>query len=286
MEYQKTLANAVVIEGTGLHTGTFSQVIVKPADANTGIVFQLYDDSGVVHFVKANPMSVRETRQNVAIGNKFVRVKTVEHLLSALFGLGIDNCVIEVKGVEIPILDGSAKEFVKHFKKAGIVELKRVKNALELPYPVWIADGEKHLVFLPSDKLSISYEIFFPEEVIGTQSFYYEHSPENYEKAIAPARTFGFVEDVKMLEKKGLVSGASVKNVLAFSRRKNKPLNSPRFKDEPVRHKILDLMGVLALLGGQVKARIIARRSGHSLDVRVARKIVISRELHAKEKAL
>lgn len=268
---QKTIKSAVQISGKGLHTGEEVSLSLKPAPENTGIVFKRVDlsDHPEVHaFVKNTGDLVRGT----TLLSDAVKVHTVEHLLSALFGLGIDNALIELNASEPPILDGSAKAFVALIKEAGIVPQSSSKNYIELIEPISITDGPRSLIALPYEGLRITCTSE-DDRRIHTQHLSLSLDPETYENEIASARTFTIYEDIEPLLKMGKIKGGSLESAIVLKGNKILSKEPLRFPDEFVRHKILDIMGDIALLGRPLKAHIIAVKTGHALNVRLAKAI-------------
>jgi len=279
---QKTIEKKVEIEGIGLHTGEKSRVVFKPAPVNTGIYF-LRKDIPDAEPIKADIDNLLDTSlypRRTSIGNEKFQIHTIEHLLSALFAMEIDNIFIEIEGNECPGLDGSAKPFVEILKKAGIKELDEPKEIFYIKEPIYISEDGSHLIALPYNQLKISYTLDYPSSVLKSQFASYIITPEIYEKEIAPARTFCLKEEVEALKKLGLGKGSDYSNTLVID--KNGVINNEfRFEDEPVRHKISDLIGDLALLGYSLCAHIIGIRSGHSINTKLIKKI---KEFHKKEK--
>ncbi len=273
MRRELTLKKSVEFEGKGLHSGHTSRIILKPAPEGTGLVF--ISKSGAVNqFIPYSVESVVDTRNNISISNGRALVKTVEHLVSALYALHIDNCIIECFSNEIPILDGSANEFVRKIMEAGRVEQTRNREEFRIINPIWATLDDKYIVALPYNGLKCCYTISFPNSPIGTQTYTNVITSETFIENLASARTFGFLEDLENYQKNGLVLGVSIDNVNVYSRKENKAINSPRYNDEPVRHKMLDLIGSLALLNFDIKGFIIAYKGGHTLDVMFTRKVI------------
>ena len=281
-KYQKTIENIVSIEGVGLHTGEKVKLILKPSGVSTGIIF-LRKDIENAEPVKADITNLLDTSKyprRTSIGNEKIQIHTIEHLLSAIYALEVDNIFIEIYGSECPGLDGSSKPFVDIIKKAGIKEQNEEKEIYKIKEPIYISNNGSHVIALPSDKFKISYTLDYPYTFLRTQFASYEITPEIYEKEISPARTFCLEDEVESLRKIGLGKGSNYNNTLVLS--ENGPLNNEfRFEDEPVRHKIADLIGDIALLGYPVQAHIIGIRSGHSVNTKLIRKI---REKVKKEK--
>ncbi|MCM8777423.1 MAG: bifunctional UDP-3-O-[3-hydroxymyristoyl] N-acetylglucosamine deacetylase/3-hydroxyacyl-ACP dehydratase [Candidatus Omnitrophica bacterium] len=280
---QRTIERSVEIEGLGLHTGEKTRLIFHPAPADTGIVFMKKDGSqnGVIKPVIENLLDTAKFPRRTSIGDEGVQIHTVEHLLSALYSMEIDNVLIEIEGNECPGLDGSARPFVEIIKKAGIKQLNKKKNIFVVKEPIYISENNTHIIALPSDELKISYILDYPETSLGSQYASYSITPEIYEKEIAPARTFCLKEEIEPLKKMGLGKGSDYKNTLVIDKDKGPIDNQFRFKDEPVRHKISDLIGDIALFGCYIAAHIIGIKSGHAMNTRFIRKM---KGLQEKEK--
>lgn len=280
---QKTIEKSASIEGVGLHTGEKSRLTFKPSAANTGILF-IKKGSADAEPVKPDIDSLLDTRKfprRTSIGNGHFQIHTVEHLLSALYSMEIDNIIIEIEGSECPGMDGSAKPFVDLFRKAGIKILNSERDVFTVKEPIYVSSNGTHIIALPSDEFRISYMLDYPGTILNSQYASYTISPENYEKEIAPARTFCMREEVDSLKKLGLGKGSDYKNTLVIDGKKGVIDNKFRFSDEPVRHKISDLIGDLALFGNYVSAHIIGIKSGHSINTKLIKKI---REIYSKER--
>ncbi|MBI1319942.1 MAG: UDP-3-O-[3-hydroxymyristoyl] N-acetylglucosamine deacetylase [Candidatus Hydrogenedens sp.] len=271
MAKQRTIASTVSFPGTGLHTGALTTVTFKPAEPDTGITFVRTDLPGrpavpalVDHVVDVS----RGT--TIAIGD--ARIHTVEHGLSAMAGLGIDNLIIEIDGQEVPNGDGSGLPVMNILKKAGIVEQNAEKKYIEVERPVYYRDDEATLSILPCDEHRISMTIAFDHVAIGTQYASFSINEDSYEREIAPARTFCFLREVKMLQDQGLIKGGSLDSAVVIG--DDTVLNEDlRFPDEFVRHKILDLLGDMYLLGRPIKGHIIAVKAGHAKNVLFSKQI-------------
>lgn len=261
MKWQRTIVRPVTFEGVGLHTGKYSVIQLLPGEEDTGIVFEV---CGSIFSV--TPGNVCNTLQNITLCSNGRRVMTVEHLLSVFVGLGIDNVIVKVlEGEEIPILDGSAEVFVKEILNVGVTEQKKERKYLFVGKEVSLSrGGDQYLVVRPSDKFVVDYEIEF--EVIGNERMRLEIDEEVYVREISRARTFGFIEDVERLREIGLALGASMDNVHVYSRKEKKALNGNRYPNESVRHKILDLLGAIALSPRRIVGEFVARKSGHFID--------------------
>ncbi|MFN4244748.1 MAG: UDP-3-O-acyl-N-acetylglucosamine deacetylase [Brevinematia bacterium] len=262
--YQKTIAKPIFFEGIGLHSGEYSSIYLLPSDEDTGIRFEF---DGKIFDV--TPRNVCDTFQNITLCFNGYKIMTIEHLFSVFLGLGIDNVLIKVlEGKEIPILDGSARVFVERIKEVGIVEQKAKRSYFFVTREFSFYKNEnQYLIVRPSNSLVIDYEIDF--EVIGTEKIVLEINEETYEKEISKARTFGFIEDAQKLKEAGLVLGADMNNVHVYSKREKKSLNQDRYVNENVRHKVLDLLGAIALFSPRLVGHFIARRSGHFIDTKL-----------------
>ena len=268
---QTTLRTSVSIEGVGLHSGHPARANFRPAPANSGIVFVRLDHPNMP--VQACLESASTFDYATTLSSGGVSIGTVEHVLSATVGEGLDNCRIEIAGPEVPILDGSALPFVRLFHAAGFERQQASVQPLALQRPVEVVRGDRSVSFQPDgNALTITYEIDFPNPVIGRQAMTVAIRPEEYATRIAPARTFGFTRDVEAMRARGLARGGSLHNavVLDDAGVVSGPL---RFRDEFVRHKILDLIGDLALLGRPIVGHIIARNAGHDLNFQLVLQI-------------
>jgi UDP-3-O-[3-hydroxymyristoyl] N-acetylglucosamine deacetylase len=266
---QTTLRTTVSIEGVGLHSGHPVRASFRPAPAGHGIVFRRLDRPDTLVPARVESASTFDYATTLSVDG--VSVGTVEHVLSAAYGEGLDNCVIELDGPEVPILDGSALPFVRLFHAAGFERLDSPVESLAFPEPVEVSRDGRGVSFQPDGPgLTITYEIDFPHPVVGRQELTVAIRPEEYSTRIAPARTFGFAKDVDALRSRGLARGGSLHNAVVLD--EDGVLSGPlRFRDEFVRHKILDLVGDLALLGVSLHGHIHARRAGHALHIEFAR---------------
>jgi len=278
---QKTLASMVEFTGVGLFTGEPSHIRILPSPTNTGLVFQRVDlpDKPLIPALLS---FVSETPRCTCLANGTASVRMVEHLLSALQGLGIDNALIEVSGAEIPASDGSAIEFVRLIDEAGIQELEVDKKILRIEKPVVWSKGQTHLVALPSDVFQVSYTLHYPHSAfIGSQYHSVIITPETYRSDIAKSRTFSLYEEIAPLIAKGLLKGAGLdQGVLIQGERVLNP-EGLRCPNELVRHKILDLVGDMALLGASVLGHVIAICSGHAANVAFSKKLAQSNSMAA-----
>jgi UDP-3-O-[3-hydroxymyristoyl] N-acetylglucosamine deacetylase len=266
---QTTLRTSVSIEGVGLHSGHPVRARFRPAPAGHGIVFRRMDRRGARISARVDSASTFDYATTLSSGG--VSVGTVEHVLSAAYGEGLDNCTIELDGPEVPIVDGSALPFVRLFHAAGFERLDVAVSPLLVSEPVEVSRDGRGVSFRPDGPgLTITYEIDFPHPVVGRQELTVAIRPEEYSTRIAPARTFGFARDVEAMRARGLARGGSLHNAVVLD--DTGVLSGPlRFRDEFVRHKVLDLVGDLALLGAVLNGHIHARRAGHALHIEFAR---------------
>ena len=268
---RKTINTNVSITGIGLHSGIYTTVELHPAPAGSGITFVRDDLAGLR--IPALQASTTALDYATTVGKDDVQVGTVEHLLAALMACSITDIDIHIDGPEVPIIDGSALPFMHLVDAAGTRELGAEIQVLRLREPIEIVEGEKSIRITPANRLIIKYRIDFDHPVIGRESMHFDFGHDSFLKKIAPARTFGFMRDVEKLRAAGLARGGSVENAVVLDDRGvvNGPL---RFKDEFVRHKILDLVGDLALVGRPIAGEITAYRAGHALHSRFVEKIL------------
>ena len=258
-------------QGVGLHSGAPVHLRILPSPAAAGIVFRRTDLDSFA--IEATGRNVATVRYATSLMKKGVLISTTEHLLPAFIGMGIDNAVVEIDNLELPILDGSAQPFVEMIVRAGVRKQRRRRTYIRIVKPIELRDGDKFIAVYPFDGYSVSYAINFPHPLIGSESFEVELSNGNFLREIASARTFGFLRDRDKMLNMGLIRGASEANaiVLTDSGIQNPPL---RFDDEFVRHKVLDLIGDLALLGRRLLGRIVADRAGHAMHTALVTKIL------------
>ncbi|MFW6278971.1 MAG: UDP-3-O-acyl-N-acetylglucosamine deacetylase [Bacillota bacterium] len=271
---QQTIKKVVSFSGPALHSGRETKIKFLPAPGETGVIFRRVDLSSAPE-IAASPQRVVSTERCTTLGRKFsgqeIEVSTVEHLLAAVWSLGLDNLLVEVDGPEIPITDGSAYPFFKLLKKAGAVAQKQKRHIIKPEEPLRVKDGpDKYLAYFPHEGFKISFILQYDNPVVGTQFFQFENRENNFEEKLVRARTFGFEKEIDYLHENGLAQGGSLDNALVFGEKQ--PVNEPRFADEPVRHKVLDLIGDLSL-NGFVEGHFIAIKSGHTLNVKLANKI-------------
>lgn len=270
---QRTLQLKTSVEGVGLHTGARVRLTLNPAPVDTGIVFVRTDLPCPVE-IPARAELVVDTTLCTTLGRGDARVGTVEHLLAALYALGVDNARVEVDGPEIPILDGSAEPFVQMVEAAGIREQKSPRKVAVVRRAVTLVDGERELRLTPAHALTISATIDFSHPLITNQRYGVELTGRVFAREIARARTFGFVREIDTLRSLGLARGGSLENAIVIDEFHVLNPEGLRFPDEFVRHKILDVVGDLALLGMPVVGQIAAVKSGHALNQRLVRRLI------------
>lgn len=271
---EHTVGREISYEGIGLHTGKKIHVTIHPAPPLTGIVFRR--SKGFFNgTVRASYKNISRAVLATTIGFNGTGVSTVEHLLAALMGCGIDNAIVEVDGPEIPIADGSSITYVKLILQAGIVPQESYRRFFIIRSTVRITEGDAYLIASPShnQSLIIDYSIDFPHPLIGFQSINWQFDSRKFVREIAPARTFGFLEDVTILRAKGLALGGSLDNALVFDKVSLLNPEGFRFRDECVRHKVLDLLGDIMLLGRPVIGHFIVHKGGHRLHHKLLQKL-------------
>lgn len=273
MIYQRTIAESVKVAGIGIHSGLKVTMVIHPAEADHGMVFVRTDlkDSKPI---KADALSVGATENNTTIGSGVSAIHTVEHLLSALYGFGINNALIEIDGPEVPTMDGSAASFVFVLKETGVRVLNKTKKFLIVLDKITVTDGDKWATIEPADNLQIESTINFAHPLIETQKYFYDFNCESYINEIARARTFGLFRDVDMLKRRGLIKGGSLNNAIVLDDYKVMNPEGLRFTDEFVRHKILDTIGDVSLLGYDIVGKITTYKSGHKLHNVLCRELL------------
>ncbi|MDR1529690.1 MAG: UDP-3-O-acyl-N-acetylglucosamine deacetylase [Burkholderiales bacterium] len=281
MYKQRTLENTITTKGSGLHTGARVELTLHPAPIDTGIVFRRSDLPGSPS-VPAIAHQVGDTRLSTLLRKGDASISTVEHLMSALAGLGIDNAYIDVAGPEIPIMDGSAGPFIYLLQSAGIVEQYALKKFIRVLSVVEVSDGDKWARFTPYDGFLLDFTIDFMHPALGHENsrIVLDFGENAYIKDIARARTFGFMQDLEAMRSAGLAMGGSLHNAVVLD--ETSVLNSGglRYENEPVRHKILDAIGDLYLLGHPVIGQYTAYKSGHALNNALARALLENKKAY------
>ena len=277
MNAQRTLRRTVSCTGIGLHSGNKVTLSLKPAPADYGIRFQRSDLGGLEIPATVTHLGGMQSYQT-GLMREAVSVETVEHLLAALTALGIDNAIVELNHPEVPIMDGSAAPFVHLvLNEAGVKKLQAPRKFLKVLRPISLAQGDKRIALYPAEHLKVTYSISFDHPLLRHQSRTMKITEESFVEEIAPARTFGFLKEVEMLRQRGLALGGSLDNAIVLG--ETGVLNSAlRFDDEFVRHKILDVIGDLSLVGYPVVGHLVAHRGGHALHTAFAAKILEERD--------
>ena len=273
---EQTTRSTAECSGVGLHSGAPVKMRILPAKAGTGIVFRRIDLDGFE--IEAISRNVARVSYATSLMKKGVLISTTEHLLSAFVGMGIDNAIIELDNLELPILDGSARPFVEMIQKVGIRKQRRARKYLRIRRELELREGNKFIAVYPGETYSVSYSINFPHPLIGKETFQVELTNGSYVRHIAAARTFGSRQDEEAMRNMGLIRGASRDNCIVLTRDgiENGPL---RFSDEFVRHKVLDLVGDLALLGKQILGNVVADRAGHAMHTALVSRILRDKTL-------
>ncbi len=244
---------------------------ILPAPAGTGIVFQRTDLDDFE--IEASGRNVARVSYATSLMKKGVLISTTEHLLSAFIGVGIDNAIVELDNLELPILDGSARPFVEMIQRAGIRRQRKIRTYFRIVRELELREGNKFIAVYPANAYSVSYAINFPHPKIGRQTFCVQLTNGSYVREIAPARTFGFMHEAEAMRQQGLIRGASLDNAIVLSH--DTVLNPPlRFADEFVRHKVLDLIGDLALIGKQILGSVVADRAGHAMHTALVSRLL------------
>lgn len=269
---RRSIKSEFLVKGAGLHSGNPVALKMLPALPGTGIQFtNEAEHKGEV--ICATIENVVDTSLAVTLGNDKWRIQTVEHLLSAISMSGISDLVLDINSEEVPILDGSAEPFCKIIKEVGLVEYNdHLIDPIEIRNPVWVVDGDKYIIALPAKEFQVTYNVHYNHPLLRGQNYSSVFSNGQFQREIAGARTFGFIAEVDYLRSRGYAKGGSIENAVVLD---DKGYLNPslRFDDECVRHKVLDLIGDLALLGRPIKAHLIANKAGHALDVALAKKV-------------
>lgn len=269
--YERTIRTPAECSGVGLHSGASVHLRILPAPAGTGIVFRRTDLDN--YEVEAICKNVAKVSYATSLMKKGVLISTTEHLLSAFIGMGVDNAIVELDNLELPILDGSAQPFVEMLTRAGLRQQRRKRVYLRMLRPYELREGDKFIAVYPAENYTVSYAINFPHPLIGSERFEVELSNGSYVNKIAGARTFGFLEQQRAMLNMGLIRGASRENCIVLT--PNGIDNGPlRFDDEFVRHKVLDLIGDLALFGKRILGYVKADRAGHAMHTALVSRIL------------
>ena len=270
MDAQRTLRRQISCVGIGLHSGNKVHLSLKPAAADFGIRFRRTDLGE--HEVPATVQHLAGIQLATGLARNEVSVETVEHLLAALVSMNVDNALVELNSPEVPIMDGSAAPFIYLIQEAGLKALQAPRKYLKIVRPIAISRGDKRIALYPSDHFKVTYSISYDHPLLRHQSRTLRITEDSFIEEVAPARTFTFLKDVEMLRQNGLALGGSLENAIVLG--ETGVLNALRFEDEFVRHKILDAVGDLALVGYPVIGHLVAHRAGHALHTEFAAKIL------------
>jgi UDP-3-O-[3-hydroxymyristoyl] N-acetylglucosamine deacetylase len=276
LKQEQTIRASVECKGIGLHSGAPVQLRILPAPSGTGIAFRRIDLENFE--IEATGRNIARVSYATSLMKKGVLISTTEHLLSAFIGTGIDNAIVELDNLELPILDGSARPFVDMIQKAGIRKQRRLRSYMRIRREIELREGDKFIAVYPADTYSVSYTIDFPHRLIGRETFRVDLTDGNFLREIAPARTFGFLHEADAMRQQGLIRGASTENAIVLTPEglMNPPL---RYADEFVRHKVLDLIGDLALVGKQILGNIVADRAGHAMHTALVSRLLRDKSL-------
>jgi UDP-3-O-[3-hydroxymyristoyl] N-acetylglucosamine deacetylase len=277
MAYQTTIVNPVETEGFGLHTAVASHLRLVPAPADTGIVFRRVDLENFE--IEAHVRNVARVSYATSLMKKGVLLSTVEHLLAALYSCGVDNVYVEIDALELPILDGSAQPFIEMLERAGTRRLRRRRKYLQVQKALEFSDGDRRIGIYPAEEFRVRCLIDFAHPMIGVQESEIVVGRETFSRELAAARTFGFVEEVERLQEMGLIRGGSMENAIVLTRESVLNKGGLRFPDEFVRHKALDLIGDLALVGRPLKALVVAHKAGHALHTQLVTRLLADHSL-------
>lgn len=277
MYFQRTLKSDLSCQSVGLHSGRKVNMRIRPASSEEGIIL-VRTDTPYRQMIRVCLENVTDTTLATTIGSSGAAISTVEHILSALSGMGVDNAIIEVDAPEIPIMDGSALPFVNMLKLVGIRTQEKLKKYLVVKKPVSVSEGESFAMLAPSSSFEITYKIEFDHPLIKEQSYHLKLSDETYEKEICSSRTFGFLKDVEYLQAKGLALGGSLKNAVILDEKRIINKEGLRSHNEFVKHKILDAIGDLSLIGMPIVGHFIAYKSGHKLNSMLVKALLEQQE--------
>src|SRR5215470_15564986 len=274
--FQTTIQREVSTEGIGLHTGVFGHVRLLPAPADTGIVFRRTDLDNFL--IEASGRNVARVSYATSLMKQGVLLSTTEHLLAAIYSSGLDNIFIDIDAIEVPILDGSAEPFLGLLDEAGIRRLRRRRRYLKITKPVEVFEADRHIGIYPADEFHVQCYVDFPHPLVGPQQIEMTVQPDSFREMLARARTFCFERDIEPLRSMGLIRGGSLENAIVLT--DDGVLNGPlRFADEFGRHKALDLIGDLALVGRPLKALVVAHKAGHALHTQLVTRLLADKSL-------
>ncbi|HEY1758945.1 MAG TPA: UDP-3-O-acyl-N-acetylglucosamine deacetylase [Bryobacteraceae bacterium] len=272
MRFETTIQRPVEASGVGLHSGVPVKIRILPAPPSTGIVFQRTDLDGFA--IPASWRYVQKVSYATSLMRQGVLISTTEHLLSVFYSMSVDNAFVEIDNLEVPILDGSGLPFVDLLRRAGIKYHRKRRSYLRIRRPVSVEGGGKRITIVPSDRFLLTCDVFFDHPLVGRQQLEMDVCPERYADEIAPARTFGFEYELAQMRNMGLIRGASLENAVCFDRTGILNPEGLRFADECCRHKALDLIGDLALIGRPLLGHVIAEKAGHAMHFALVNRIM------------
>jgi len=278
LRFETTLQRAAEATGVGLHSGVPVSIRILPAPVSTGIVFLRTDLDNFA--VPASWRNVARVSYATSLMRQGVLISTTEHLLSVFYSMGIDNAYVEIDNLEVPILDGSGQPFVDLLASAGIRYYRRKRRYLRIRRPVTVEDHDKRISILPDEAFRLTCEIHWEHPLVGRQSLEMEVTPNRYAAEIAPARTFGFEHELDQMRNMGLIRGATLENAICFTHTGVLNEEGLRFADECCRHKALDLIGDLALIGKPLLGHVIAERAGHAMHAALVARIMSDPSLY------
>ncbi len=278
MRFETTIERPVEADGVGLHSGVAVKIRVLPAPPGTGIVFIRTDLDRFP--IPATWKNVARVSYATSLMRQGVLISTTEHLLSVFYSMGVDNAFIEIDNLEVPILDGSGEPYVRLLERAGRKQYRRLRRYLRMKRPITVEDRGRQISILPADGFQLTCDVDFPHPLVGKQTVEIEVTPGRYAAEIAPARTFGFAHELDRMRDMGLIRGASLDNAVCFDTEHVMNPGGLRFPDECCRHKALDLIGDLALIGRPLLGHVIAERAGHAMHVALVNRIMSDRSLY------
>ena len=278
MRFETTLHRPVEASGVGLHSGVSVRIRILPAPVSTGIVFLRTDLDNFP--IPASWRHVARVSYATSLMRQGVLISTTEHLLSVFYSMGIDNVFVGIDNLEVPILDGSGLPFVKMLESAGRRTFRRRRKYMRIIRPVVVEDKGRRISILPPDRFMLTCDVFFNHPMVGRQIIEMDVTPERYAREIAPARTFGFSYELDQMRDMGLIRGASLENAVCFGKEDVANTEGLRYPDEPCRHKALDLIGDLALVGRPLLGHVIAERAGHAMHVALVARVMSDSSLY------
>lgn len=278
MRFETTLMRAVETQGVGLHSGVSVHLKISPAPASTGIVFRRTDLDNFE--IPASWRYVQKVSYATSLMRQGVLISTTEHLLSTFYSMGIDNAYLDIDNLEVPILDGSGKPFVELLERAGVRQTRRRRRYLRVLRPVHVENNGRKVSLYPADSFALTCKVFFSHPLVRERELDMQVTPASYAREVAPARTFGFEWELDQMRNMGLIRGASLENAVCFTADNILNPGGLRFEDEPCRHKALDLIGDLALIGKPLLGRIVAERGGHAMHVALVARLMSDPSLY------